>query len=63
MEASEHSLALEEFISQLRASTVLLMSLQKMVSNSKPKWSPKIAKFESLIFYHNVNAVVWLPVP
>ena len=56
MEASGHGLALDEFLSHLRASAVLLMSLKEMVSNGKPKSLPKTAKFnyESLIFYHSI---------
>ena len=55
MEASGNGLALDEFISHLRASAVLFMSLKEMVSNGKPKSHPKTAKFnyESLIFYHS----------
>ena len=41
MEASGHGLALDEFISRLRASAVLLMSLKEMVSNGKPKSARK----------------------
>ena len=64
MEASGHGLAVDEFVSYQRASTVLLMSLKEMVSNGKPKTSLKgkiqlrIVDFLSL---HNINAVFWLP--
>ena len=41
MEASEHGLASDEFVSYQRVSAVLLMSLKEMVSNGKLKTSPK----------------------
>ena len=41
MEANGHGSVVDEFVSHLRASTVLLMSLKKMVSNGKQKTSPK----------------------
>ena len=40
MEASGHGLASDQFISHLKASAVLLMSLKEMVSNGKPKSHP-----------------------
>ena len=41
MEASGHGLAADEFVLYQIASVVLLMSLKEMVSNGKPKTSPK----------------------
>ena len=41
MEASGHGFAVDEFASYQRASIVLLMNLKEMVSNGKPKTSPK----------------------
>ena len=41
MEASGHGLAVDEFVSYQRASTVLLMSLKEMLSSGKLETSPK----------------------
>ena len=56
MEASGHGLAIDEFVSYQRASTVLLMSLKEMVSIGKLKTEPEKAKFinESLTFCHSI---------